>query len=349
MTKLFNNKLFIALLALFMTVCALLGITATLPRPAKAATAETNAITSADDFKDISEYTRKPFEYGADISGKLIYWYTRNCSPTSSDLSGFCLGTTSGISMQTVDGALTYSFGGAMSLDDENLMMTKCVQNDGGQDIGVMIYCPGDVVTLADGAYSFDPSTGFTADGSTLPQGCCCYLAELVERTDTSKYVENDYTLGETIPAGTIVRFKTSEVAKSGNIQFLKGDKEIFINLYTEEIAFWGSNVDLMETLDGALVVNRSETFVDVYFENEITIEMIQTEGYTVHTLTAPAKEEPSEDKGGFLEDVQDWFNNAGDDVAEWLGDNTGIAITGGGVLTIGAIIIIVLALRKRR
>lgn len=47
--------------------------------------------------------------------------------------------------------------------------------------------------------------------------------------------------------------------------------------------------------------------------------------------------------------DFGEWLHNAGEDVSAWLGDNVGIATTGSTVLIIGAVIIAVILLRKRR
>ena len=47
--------------------------------------------------------------------------------------------------------------------------------------------------------------------------------------------------------------------------------------------------------------------------------------------------------------DFGEWLKNAGEDVSAWLGENVGIATTGSTVLIIGAVIIAVMLLKKRR
>ena len=283
--KLGKRKLTTMILAGFMSLLTLIGGAGFVSRPAKAATAETNAIT-ADSIKDISEYSKKVIGWNTDISGKLIYWHDINNRP--GDIDGWCLQLTNELVFDVLGNMVRVEDGGAEATpDNTDAFILKLQKNESGQNMGMFIYCSGEVVTFNDGAYSFDPKNGLLPDACSVSGETRCRLRELEDRTGTSKYIESEYTLGT--PITGYVRFKAEAVAETGSLQFYKGDKETFISLdfNDESIYYWGSSVDVPETLDGAYVVNRGETFVDVYFENEITIEMIQTEGYTVHTLTA--------------------------------------------------------------
>ncbi len=356
MKKLLESKLFTLIVALFMTVCALLGITATLPRPTKAATAETPAIT-ADSIKDVSKYSKIDIGYRVDISAKLIYWTDLNNNLDS--LAGWALNFTDDIYYfynGGTDGLMKGST--AVAIDNPSALVLKEQKAANGALMGLFIYCTGEVVTFNDGAYSFDPKNGLLPDGCSIYGEVRCSLSELVERTDTSEYIESDYTLGTAITG--YVRFKAEAVAETGWIQFYDGNKEIFIQLNTndESLCFWGTSIDVMETLDGAYVVNRGETFIDVYFENEITIASGLTEGYTVHTLTAPAEENPPvdlhpdevpEEEKDFWQKAEDFFNGFGESTSEWFDDNLGIVIPASGVLIIGVILLIILFRRKKR
>ena len=60
---------------------------------------------------------------------------------------------------------------------------------------------------------------------------------------------------------------------------------------------------------------------------------------------------EIKEEKPGTSQKVEDWFNNAGDKVSNWLSENTGVAVGGttGLIVLIAGAIILVKILKKRR
>lgn len=62
-------------------------------------------------------------------------------------------------------------------------------------------------------------------------------------------------------------------------------------------------------------------------------------------------KREIKEEKPGTSQKVEDWFNNAGDKVSNWLSENTGVAVGGttGLIVLIAGAIILVKILKKRR
>ena len=113
--------------------------------------------------------------------------------------------------------------------------------------------------------------------------------------------------------------------------------------------------------------------YLDVYFHNDIikdsegneyfdlsTQGIINTNDWSATYVVIPegyvagengielASDEEKEDND-FLAGITDWINNAGETVSNWLGENTGIAISSSSVLFVGAIVIIILASSKRK
>lgn len=90
-----------------------------------------------------------------------------------------------------------------------------------------------------------------------------------------------------------------------------------------------------------------------VFYQNDLIFNSGDKGAITFDLVSYVEIEERElkEEKPGTSQKVEDWFNNAGDKVSNWLSENTGVAVGGttGLIVLIAGVIILIKILKKRR
>ena len=97
---------------------------------------------------------------------------------------------------------------------------------------------------------------------------------------------------------------------------------------------------------EGVAKANNGAYSIDFNAEG-FTVDSMVAEGF--YELINANEETPKDEDDTWLDGVHDWGVQAGEDVSAWLKDNTGIAISGGGVIVLFVIGLLIFSIRGRR
>ena len=336
------------LLALFGLIVA--GITAltcailVTPRNTFASDSGIDAI----NFPDTSRYTEKDIAEGDTLAGKFF-------RVTAETEGKIVVGTYDEVTLKIVSGDSAYF----------------CDTANDGSTIGLMAYGNAGENTLDIYVQKDKTITTTMGDVSTndfvfdLTKISDCTVKELVApvKPDTSTYVEAEHVYGTQV-TGKIFRAKyTSDFMIGFNSATTNGfyiDAHMGLEPYEFYIYYDGGATFSEKELLNVLAVG--EGYVD--FEvlagtcsdmstgtytltiDDTTVFNKLSDNVTLYELTAPTndteKEEDAQNK------VEQWLDNAGDVISDWLNENLGVSIGGSVALVIVVAIIVAILKRKK-
>lgn len=359
MKTLRKNKLLGLFLAAFMALAAFIGILVTIPRSASADTTET---------VDISALVEKEYD-GTAVAGRYFkitpYDRTSNLSNNNLFLKNGVV-----VLIRLDDGSFGFRDCGA----DKMLSLEEVV----GLEI-VEATSKYYVLYFAED-FKFTSSTGDSSlyfdaavDGIDMPIDSVmnCYTTELVKPIT---YDMNKIEYDGTVAAGRYFRveggsnnafslsFDKANVAlyiSTSGFQLLERENFTFHALQEEfampemircynDITPEGYSNYIFEFYipEGVAKANNGAYSIDFNAEG-FTVDSMVAEGF--YELVNPNAETPKDEDDTWLDGIHDWGVQAGEDVSAWLKDNTGIAISGGGVIVLFVIGLLIFGIRGRR
>lgn len=206
----------------------------------------------------------------------------------------------------------------------------------------------------------------------SVPRSASADEAVVSEEFNLSDYEKTKFKNGNTV-AGKYIYILSGRISSIGIdnadlFLFLSdgrgGEIDFYLNAGTISTHSGIAELFGVTVIDKGTIESDDQSYVIVKFEEvwgdvagEVSYADYKLTSYRgdpaavigVYELTPISEAEPDEPTDENKVGVGEWFENLGNTVADWLGEHTGLSITGSSVLIVGALIIVILIVSKKR